>query len=191
MKMNLEESLISEHLATFMEGKSFVIVNVKPLHLTKSNLILIKALADIDKKRGLVITLERPHHYLTYLLGIQGINQRNITYVDLAYSKTKKIKFPIKITGKERHLIGGFISGDSVNLKNFEFVMIDNVSTARMYMARDSLFKFVHYLADTTKKAGASFILSLDASKEEDLINSLNDFQYEIINFEEVMKNGY
>jgi len=187
--MNVQEALASEFFANAIGSRDLIVVNVKVHKQTQSNLILLKALADINKMRGLVITLEKPHHYLTYLLGIQGISQRNLTYVDLAYSKIKRIRFPIKINKDNASLIGGFINSERVSLSDFEFVMVDNISTAKMYLTKTSILDFIEYLVDESKKRGFSLILPMDTDREKEVVDILRRRYPKEINFEEVLKN--
>ncbi|EDY35127.1 hypothetical protein ABOONEI_2669 [Aciduliprofundum boonei T469] len=187
--MNVKETLISENLANSISKNDIIVINVKPTHQTKNNLIVLKALADINKWKGLIITLEKPHHYLTYLLGIQGIPQRNLTYIDLAYAKKKKIKFPIDIM-KNKELVGGFIDGNKISAENFDFIMVDNISTAKMYMRKESLIDFIHYLIDESKKYKITLILPIDVSREKDVFEEIKD-EVKKIDFEEVLKNAY
>ncbi len=187
--MNVQETLISENLADSISKSEIVVINVRVTQQTKNNLIVLKALADINKWKGLVITLEKPHHYLTYLLGIQGIPQRNLTYVDLAYAKKKKVKFPLDII-KDKELIGGFINCNKITLNNFDFIMIDNISTAKMYMRKESLIDFINYLIDEAKKNKLTLILPMDISREKDIFEEIKDGTKRI-DFEEVLKNAY
>jgi len=188
--MNVKETLISENLANSISKNEVVVINVRPTQQTKNNLIVLKALADINKWRGLIITIEKPHHYLTYLLGIQGIPQRNLTYIDLAYAKKKKIKFPLDIM-KYKELIGGFINSNKISLNNFDFVMVDSVSTAKMYMRKESLIDFIHYLVYEAKKSKATLIIPMDLSKEKQIFEEIKDLVKKNIDFEEVFRNAY
>jgi len=187
--MNVQEALASEFFANAIGARDLIVVNVKVHKQTQSNLILLKALADINDMRGLVITLEKPHHYLTYLLGIQGISQRNLTYVDLAYSKIKRLHFPIKLNKSNASLIGGFINSERITLSDFEFVMVDNISTAKMYLTKTSILDFVEYLAEESKKRGFSLILPMDTEREKEVLEILRRRYPKEINFEEVLKN--
>ncbi len=187
--MNVQETLISENFAYLISKDEIIAIDVKSNQKTKNDLIVLKALADINKWRGLIITLEKPHHYLTYLLGIQGISQRNLTYVDLAYAKKKKIRFPVEIT-KHKELIGGFIDDDKISLDSFDFIMVDNISTAKMYMRKESVIDFIHYLIDEAKKNKLTLILPMDISREKDIFEEIKDLARRI-DFEEVLKNAY
>ena len=184
--MNVQETLVSENFAYLISKDEIIAINVEPNQKTKNDLIVLKALADINKWRGLIITLEKPHHYLTYLLGIQGISQRNLTYIDLAYSKKKRIKFPVDIT-KHRELIGGFIDDDKISLEVFDLIMVDNISTAKMYMRKENLINFIHYLINEAKKNKITLILPMDISKEMDIFEEIKDM-VKRLDFEEVLK---
>ncbi len=186
--MNTKEVLMAELLANSLKHPEIIVVDVRALMQTKAALILLKALADINRMRGLVVTLERPHHYLTYLLGMQGISQRNLTYLDLAHSKHKKVNFPIKISKRNREIIGGFIREDTISLKNFDFVMIDNLSSAKTHMSRESIIETLHLLVNEAKNNKFSLLLPIDCSRERKILNSIH--YDEKINFEEVIANA-
>ncbi|OYT60674.1 hypothetical protein B6U71_00445 [Euryarchaeota archaeon ex4484_178] len=187
--MNVQEALASEFFANSIGPGDLIVVNVKVHKQTQSNLILLKAMANINDMRGLVITLEKPHHYLTYLLGIQGISQRNLTYVDLAYSKTKRVHFPLKLNKNNAPFIGGFINSERVSLSDFEFIMIDNISTVKMYLTKTSVLDFIEYLADESKKRNIALILPMDTEREKEVLNILKKRYPKEVNFEEVLKN--
>ncbi len=188
--MNIKDSLVSEYLANNLSKNDVVLIDVKPNQQTKNNLIVLKALSDINRWRGIVITLERPHHYLTYLLGIQGISQRNLTYIDLAYSKKKMIKFPVNVLDEE-NIIGGFINDEKIDLKDFDFLMVDNISSAKMYMRKESLINFITYLIEEAKKYELTLILPMDFSREREILGEIKDVANKEMSFEEVMKNAY
>jgi len=189
--MNVQETLVSENFAYLISKNEIIAIDVKSNQKTKNVLIVLKALADINKWRGLIITLEKPHHYLTYLLGIQGIPQRNLTYIDLAYAKKKRIKFPVDIM-KHKEIIGGFLDYDKISLdnNNFDFIMVDNISTAKMYMRKESVIDFIHYLINETKKNKLTLILPMDISREMDIFEEIKDVAKRL-DFEEVLKNAY
>ena len=187
--MNVQEALASEFFANSIGPKDLVVVDVKIHKQSQSNLILLKALADINGMRGLVITLEKPHHYLTYLLAIQGISQRNLTYVDLAYSKIKRVHFPLKLTKENASIIGGFINSERISLSDFDFVMVDNISTAKMFLTKNSLIDFVTYLLDEATKRGLSLILPMDVYREKEIHSVVRKRYPKEINFEEVLRN--
>ncbi len=188
--MNVQEALAAEFIANTIAPGEIVIVDVKIHKQSQSNLILLKAMAGINALKGLVITLEKPHHYLTYLLAIQGISQRNLTYVDLAYSKIKRIHFPIKLTKENSSIIGGFINSERVSLSDFDFIMVDNISTAKMFLTKTSLLDFVTYLMEEANKRGISLILPMDVDREKEIHNLVRKKFPKEINFEEVLRNA-
>ncbi len=186
--MNAKDLKIAKKFEKLLnKGKRIVLVSEKQ-PLTRINLIILKAICDMKNKRGLIITIERPHHYITYLLGIHGISQRNLTYIDLASSKEKRVVFPFKLGMIKNVLIGGFLARDFIVMDDYDFVLVDNITSASFYLSKENFKKFVYYIMNLSEKRNFKIILPIreDYYKKLKFIGDLADLE---INFEEVEKN--
>ena len=186
--MNPKDLKIAKKIEKLLNnGKKIVLLSDKQ-PLTRINLILLKAICDMKNKRVLIITIERPHHYITYLLGIHGISQRNLTYIDLASSKDKRIVFPFKLGMIKNVLIGGFLLRDFIIMDDYDFVLVDNITSASFYLGKEDFKKFVSYIMNLSEKGNLKIVLPIRKKYYEKLkfMKNLADLT---INFEEVEEN--
>ncbi len=64
------------------ESASVYLVHTKYTNLVRVNLVLLKAFLDEKHKRGLMITIDRPHQYVSHLMQLHGVDQTNLTFID-------------------------------------------------------------------------------------------------------------
>jgi hypothetical protein len=60
-----------------------VLLSVRYNQINKINLILLRALMMKLGKRGLFVTVDRPHQYMTYLLDINKIPRDDLLFMDI------------------------------------------------------------------------------------------------------------
>ncbi len=185
--MNPHEIRVSKKLAELLPEDGIWLVDVKANHQIRLILMFLKALADLKRKRGLIVTLEKPHHYLTYLLGIHGITQRNITYVDVALSPRKHFKFPVSIEDPKIR-VGGFLRRESVHPKDYEFMVIDNIGHTRMYLSEESHKRMARYLINEGKKNKIFTLFPLDRERCPKIYELIKKNASKEMKWEEVMK---
>jgi len=185
--MNSKEVEIAKELSNIIPSKGIWVLNVKGNYQIRAILMFLKALVDFKKMSGIVITMEKPHHYLTYLLGIHGISQRSITYVDLALSHKKIFKFPIVIESQEP-VVGGFFHRETVNLKDYGFMLIDNIGHTRMHLRKETHQKIANYLIEEAKKHRIFALFPMDKERCPDVYTLLKNKADRIMLWEEVIK---
>jgi len=134
------------------ESESFIVLlTTKYTNLVRVNLVVLKAFLDDKRKRGVIITIDRPYQYISHLLQLHGIDQANLTYVDVISSHASDSKGGA-VTGRFQHspfhieslpdLLFSEESSEgpnSIDISCVEFVVIDNISTALTYNTMDSL----------------------------------------------------
>ncbi len=184
--MNSQEVKISRKLAGMIPEEGVCLFNVKIHQQTRLILILLKGLVDIAKKRGIVITLEKPHHYLTYLLGIHGVSQRYITYVDLAASSKKSVNFPLKV-GLESS-VSGFIRASKVDPKDYGFILVDNLGHSKIFLSEKTMESFVRYLIRVAEQKNICLLIPLDMEKCPTIYEMVKKKARYKISMEEVIK---
>ena len=185
--MNPSEISMAEKISKILPEEGVWIVDVRTNQLIRMILIFLKALSGIKNRRGLIITIERPHHYLTYLLGIHGISQRNLTYVDIASSSKKIIEFPISL-GSSDIFIGGFLLRDYVEPQDYDFILVDNLAHTRMYLSRETHNKIVKNLVEIAKKERLLSIFPIDRDRSPEIYKLLKKHAMHELKWEEVMK---
>ncbi len=185
--MNRRDMDIARVFSGIFENGGVYIMNVKFHQLTRLNLLLLKALADMNRKKGIIITIERPHHYLTYLLGIHGVRQRNLTYVDLAASRDKKITFPLKFGLAKDVFIGGFLQRDIIILDDYDFILIDNIASMRIHLSEESIRRFTGYIVQEVKKRNMIAVFPIDRERAKSIYESLKSAGTEEMDAEGVM----
>ncbi len=161
--MNPREVEISRKLADIIPEYGVCLFDVKIHQQTRLILILLKGLVDIARKRGIVITVEKPHHYLTYLLGIHGISQRHITYVDLASSPKKSVKFPLKVGLNAP--IGGFLRASKIDPKDYGFILVDNLGHSKIFLSKKTMENFARYLISLSERKNICLLVPLDRER--------------------------
>jgi len=122
--------------------------------LVRLNLVLLKAFLDEKCMKGVVITLDRPHQYLSHLLVLHGVDTKNLRFIDAISVHSSDSKAGTSTSGFEQgpfhieSLPTYFCSpGDNrqvslVDLSSTEFIIIDNVATLLAYNTMDSITGF-------------------------------------------------
>lgn len=138
----------------FDSGAPVFLLSAKYTNLVRVNLVLLKAFLDEKHKRGVIITIDRPHQYISHLLQLHGIDQTNLTYIDAISAHSSDTKGGSVATEFQRgpfHIetLPDFLFSDDdsarrgmVDMSKVEFVVIDNVSTLLTYNSMDSVRKF-------------------------------------------------
>lgn len=123
---------------------------VNYMRIAKTNLILLKALLEELNKRGIFISIDRPHRYMGHLLRIHRINYANLLFIDTittfssdkfndvgGESNVKIIESPFQI-----HLLPELLSmspvkydnvGYKIDLTDVDFIIIDNIAAMLNY----------------------------------------------------------
>ncbi len=131
------------------------LISAKYTNLVRVNLVLLKALLDEKKKKGIMITIDRPHQYVSHLLQLHGIDQNGLVFVDAISSHSSDTKGgsvasefqrgPFQIETLADFLSGGNGTsiGASSDLTEAEFIVLDNVATLLTYNSMESVQAFL------------------------------------------------
>jgi hypothetical protein len=152
---------------------SIFLVHTKYTNLVRVNLVILKALLDERRKSGLMITIDRPHQYLSHLMQLHQVNQKNLTFLDVISSHSSDWKGDA--SAKEFHrgpfqietLPDFLFSGNTesrelgIDLSKLQFIAIDNVSTLLTYNTIDSIMKFFERYGELVKTASYHPLLSI------------------------------
>lgn len=145
-------STLSSEL-TIGAGSIIYLVSAKYTNMVRVNLVVLKAFLDTLKLRGIMITIDRPHQYISHLLQLHGIDQSNLSFIDAISSHASDTK-PGRAAAEFEHgpfhveSLPTFLTlTDATNPVNADFskakfVLIDNVSTLLTYNTMDNLKMF-------------------------------------------------
>lgn len=187
--MNENDITLARELDPILDDRpepTIYLVSSKYTSLVRVNLVLLKTLLEWKKLPGVMITIDRPHQYVSHLLQLQGIDQSKLTFLDAISKHASDTKAGVK--GSEYQ--GGpfyienlpaFIAGTDggspsfVDIRSVRFVIIDNVSTLLTYNSMESLKEFFTNYVDVTRELAAGSLITVFVM-DKDLHKSL--FEY-------------
>ncbi len=165
------------------EASSIYLLHVKYTNLVRVNLVLLKSFLEDKKRRGLMITIDRPHQYLSHLMQLHGVDQTNLVFVDaisLHSADTKGGEVapefqmgPFHIETLPDFLMKHDNDGSfQIDMSKIDFVIIDNVSTLLTYNTLESIKRFFQKYVDvlkTVKSRGIQTALVMDRDQHSEL----------------------
>ena len=174
--MNLEK------LKKITPGKTHLIQSEKT-PIPELNFQIVKYLINEKKTRVLFISIEKPHQYMTYILGMHHVSQRNITYIDVMNSKG--MKFPITLQEMKNLHVGGFILREIIVLKDYDYVIVDNIEHLQHIWIDETFREFIKSLVDNSRKYGTGIIIPL-RDVESEIGKTIGEICQIKINIDEV-----
>ncbi len=159
--MNEKDLQLVHAVGTVIEvdaDASIYVLHAKYTNLVRVNLVLLKAFLEEKRKRGMMITIDRPHQYVSHLMQLHGVDQTNLTFIDAISTHSADTKGGAVAPEFQRgpfHIetLPDFLmrpdngAGLAVDLSKMDFVIIDNVSTLLTYNSMESIRRFfVRYL---------------------------------------------
>ena len=191
-----------------MVDKKKILVVSKYTERTRVNLVLLKFFLTEMNMRGIFITIDRPHQYIEYLLKLHGISQDKLLYVDVVNSLSGEIRLnedknvffmdgPYEVGFLDKVLDGSCepepvmnnISKNYVNLKEMDFILVDDIAALTKYLDDDGVKNFVEaYMTSIRRLATVIAPLVLDINKNKDMYQLLKD-NCESIIFINLMKS--
>jgi hypothetical protein len=172
------------------DGSSIYLLHVKYTNLVRVNLVLLKAFLEDKKRRGLMITIDRPHQYLSHLMQLHGVDQTNLVFVDaisLHSADTKGGEVapefqmgPFHIEALPDFLMKHEDGGSSfqIDMSKIDFVIIDNVSTLLTYNSMESIKRFFQKYVDvlkSVKSRGIQTALVMDRDQHTELYEFISN----------------
>lgn len=132
---------------------SLYLISTKFTNLVRVNLVILKALLE-SQKRGLMITIDRPHQYISHLMQLHGIDQSNLHYIDAISTHSADTKgggvaaeyqkgpFMIETLPDCLMKPEGSTIEPLVDISGIDFVLMDNVSTMLTYNPMEAVAAF-------------------------------------------------
>jgi hypothetical protein len=181
------------------------ILTTKYTNLVRVNLVLLKAFLDMKMNKGMMVTIDRPHQYVSHLLQLHGINQAKLVFIDAISNHASDTKAapnaesfqsgPFYIETLPDFIIScdGRDPKSEVDLSSTEFILMDNVSTLLTYNSMESLKTFFsRYVGVLRERSSASLatLIVIDRDLHADLYSFISPFAKMIIEISNDMKVG-
>lgn len=163
-----------------------LLVSAHHTQVARLNLILLKVLLDLRRLRGIFITIDRPHQYMTHLMRLHGVSQENLLYLDAISSHSADTKTGTAVAGMlngpfQIERLPSMLCGDGsapgglpIDWSRVDFMLLDNLGTLLMYNTQKSVEEFTaNFLAvlEVPRRRFTAFIV--DASQRPDLYRLL------------------
>jgi hypothetical protein len=171
--MNEKDMALMNELLREMEvgrGRR-VLLSVKYNMINKINLILLKALICEQGRRGLFVTVDRPHKYMEYLLDINKVQRDRLQFLDIIsrFSGESQAAGGSAAEGGTPFGVGDLLhimeSGgggrdprvSSIDFGLLDFVMIDNLSAMLSYNELGDVASFIQSYLRLVERYGTIF----------------------------------
>lgn len=164
---------------------SIYVLHAKYTNLVRVNLVLLKAFLEEKRRKGMMITIDRPHQYVSHLMQLHGVDQTNLTFIDAISTHSSDTKGGAVAPEFQRgpfnieSLPDFFTKPDNgqgliVDMSKVDFVIIDNVSTLLTYNSMDSIKRFFVKYIKVLKAArpdGIQTALVMDRDQHPELFD--------------------
>jgi hypothetical protein len=167
-----------------------ILLSVKYNQINRMNLILLRALLAEQRKRGLFVTVDRPHQYMSYLLAINKVPQDDLVFLDIIsrFSGERQSPSEVDTSGgsatpfQVNDLItllehGGSNGGQGsahVDFGLMDFVMIDNLGAMLMYNELGDVGTFIQRYLKLIERYGTIFTaIVIDVRSQTPLYNMI------------------
>ncbi|MEE9150404.1 MAG: hypothetical protein V3U20_01050 [Thermoplasmata archaeon] len=181
--MNIEDIQLMRNIISQlgdMNHGNKVLFSVSYERIAKTNLILLRALLEELSKKGILVTVDRPHQYMEHLLRMHRIDYNNLLFIDtiarfsgnilsdnLDIGNVRIVASPFQIDllpglfALNPEDVGG-IEG-KIDVTGMDFILIDNVATMLNYNDPSTVESFLeNYLAKFRNLNNILISLTLD-----------------------------
>jgi len=170
-----------------------VLINVKSVDYQKTNIEILRVLANEENLPGVYITVNKPYKTMKRILEEEGIKTDNLFFID-CITKTsggeidqndKKVFYldtPENLTGI------GVAMGEAIRHIPSEdkFLFMDSLSTLLIYRSVGTVAKFSHFLTGRMRVWGLRGILmSVEKETDPEFISQLTQFCDAVITLDE------
>ncbi|MFA5406815.1 MAG: ATPase domain-containing protein [Candidatus Nanoarchaeia archaeon] len=155
-----------------------------PKNLINKKIMLINKL--INSHHGLIITISEPYTVLKKRLIESKVNVKKLFFVDLitstASSNPERSNDCIFINAPTALTSLGIALNQAINSKDFNFIMVDNLSTFLMYNDSNVLMRFIHNLINKTRINNINCIIISDGGESnKKLINNIKSMSDKVV----------
>lgn len=151
--MNIEDiRLMKNIISKIGDGNhgNKVLFSVSYERIAKTNLILLRGFLEELNKKGILVTVDRPHQYMEHLLRMHRINYNNLLFIDtiarfsggmmgdnLEMGNVRILDSPFQIELLPELFSQGpsdtNIVKDKIDIAGVDFILIDNIATMLDY----------------------------------------------------------
>lgn len=184
---------------------STFILTARYTNLVRINLVLLKAFLDERRNRGLMITIDRPHQYISHLLQLHGIDQSGLVFIDAISGHSSDTKTGIPSASFQSgpfyiEKLPEFMAacdcseiGGRVEFKEAEFILMDNIATLLTYNSMESVraffSRYISALKENSSRPVATLIV-MDRDLHAELFSFLSGHADSIIEVTPDMEIG-
>ncbi|MGM0405940.1 MAG: hypothetical protein ACQEQM_07355 [Thermoplasmatota archaeon] len=180
-----------------IENRGAVVFNANFTKIAKTNLLLLKGLMEIEGEKGLFVSLDRPHQYMSYLLKIHDVDQDDLWFIDAVTRMSGEKK---NTEGNVDFLEDAFHVGDLfhylkehngefLRIDDIDFIVIDNIATMLNYNRTAKVKEFIIKFKEFTDKHPhvlAGVTIDPESNPElSEIINELFDYKIDIKTIQE------
>ena len=184
LKMNIKDIQLMKNIISQigdMNNGNKVLFCVSYERIAKTNLILLRAFLEELNKKGILVTIDRPHQYMEHLLRMHRINYENLLFIDTIARFSGNILSDDLSVGNIRILDSPFqidllpglfalnpeeqieVEGQ-IDITGLDFILIDNVATMLNYNDPTSVESFLeNYMAKFRNLNNILISLTLDS----------------------------
>jgi hypothetical protein len=185
--VNEKDLQLVHSVSTVLESDgatSTYLFNAKFTNLVRVNLVLLKVFLEEKRRKGLMITIDSPHQYISHLMQLHGVDQTNLVFLDTKSNHASDTKagtaspefqrgpFQIETLPDFLYDHGNGGSRFIVDMGKVEFVIIDNISTLLTYNTMEGVKRFLQKYLDIIGKTspnGIQTIFVMDKNQHPDL----------------------
>jgi len=182
--------------------KGAIIFDVPATHFVRVNLMLLRGLSQERGLPGIFISVDRPHQYMVHLLSMHQIKAEHLIFIDaisrfsadfkVANANVGFVDGPFRIDRLPMAMnewIKG-CNGQSLNLGNGGFAIIDNLSALLTYNSFNSVQTFLQNFIQTLHSSGNMIVpLMMDSEKSGLLYETARSMCEVEIRFKDILSD--
>lgn len=158
-----------------------ILLDVKSTQFVRINLLLLKALSPENGMPGIFIAIDRPHQYMVHLLTMHQINSTGLVFLDAisrfsADTKTASAKVGFVQGPSHVDQLPNAIkdwttnaNGNSLDMKQMRFAMIDNLAALLTYNSYSSVEMFLRNFV-TVLSTHTNLVIPFVVDKERNCV---------------------
>ncbi len=198
---------LSKELASVLDRGSepeICLMSSRYTSLVRVNLVLLKVFLDEKKYPGIMVTIDRPHQYISHLLQLHGIDQSRLTFLDAISKYASDTKGGVRCGEYEDgpfyiERLPEYLAGSdprrtsSVDINAVNFIIVDNVSTLLTYNSMDSLKEFFRRYVEVTRERTTGCpvtVFAMDKELHRGLFEFISTISTKVIDLTPDMRIG-
>ena len=167
--------------ADLLEGQGLVVCSVRYPMISKVMVELLEALLRGAGLAGAILSIDRPHTYISHLLEKRGVPQEKLVYIDAVTRISGEA--PPSTGGSELlpapfcvNILSDFMTvcGPKIAEKRAGFLLVDNLSALTPYVSEECMRRFLENLVQLGRQVpGLRCVFVLDRQSHSHLYELL------------------